>query len=420
MKRLCFRLGVTLALAAGSLLSFAQETPISDERKAEVMDAMGKIIENQAFVPGVDFSKWPEFVSKHKGSIDKAKTEPDFTEAMNGALQEFGFSHIVLASPRAARSRIERKVVGIGIQVQTEEEGLRIVSVFPDTPAEEVGLQPGDLVIEADGKKLTPGMSLVGEEGTEVSFAIMRGEEKKLFTVKRRKYSNVRKDTLTWPNADTAVLTVHTFDLSYDRKRVDELMSEASKAKNLILDLRNNGGGVVLNMLHLCGHFLDDDTILGTFINRGLIRQYVRENEGGKPTDLKAIAEWAEMGKIKPIRNRVGQFSGNVAVLVNGGSGSASEITAAALKEHRGSPIIGTKSAGAVLVSMMSPLPGGWSLQFPLMDYVTYRGVRLEGNGLVPDAEAPTPRFNQADVAIEKALALITKGKGGLKAGKAA
>lgn len=416
MKRLFTRLGVTLALAAGSLLAAAQDPSIAAERKQEVLDAMGKIIENQAFVPGVDFSKWTEFVGKHREKIDKAETESDFAEAVNGALHEFGFSHIVLASPRAARARVERKVVGIGIMVQTEENGLRVVNVFPDTPAEEVGLLPGDLVIEADGKKITPGMTLVGEEGTELSFSILRGEEKKTYTVKRRKYSNVRKDTLTWPNPETVILTVHTFDLSYDRRRIDELMAEASKAKNLILDLRNNGGGVVINMLHLCGHFLDDDTVLGTFINRGLVRQYVRETEG-KATDLKAIAEWAEMGKIKPLRIRSGQFSGNVAVLVNGGSGSASEITAAALKEHRGSPIIGTKSAGAVLVSMMSPLPGGWSLQFPLMDYVTYRGVRLEGNGLVPDAEALTPRFNEADTAIEKALALISKGRGGLKSG---
>jgi len=415
MTRLFQRLGLSLALAAGAVLAIAQDNPITDERKQDVLEAMGRIIENQAFVPGVDFSKWSDFVKKHQSSIDRAKTEPEFADAMNGALLEFGFSHIVLASPRAARARVERKVVGIGIQVQGEENGLRVTAVFPDTPAEEVGLMPGDLLVEADGKKITPGMTLVGEEGTEVTFAIMRGEEKKTFTVKRRKYSNVRKDTLTWPNKDTAVLTVHTFDLSYDRKRIDELMGEAAKAKNLIIDLRNNGGGVVINMLHLCGHFLDSDTILGTFINRGLVRQYLRETEGGKPTDLKAIAEWAEQGKIKPLRVPNGPFEGNVAVLVNGGSGSASEITAAALKEHRNSPIIGTKSAGAVLVSMMSPLPGGWSLQFPLMDYVTYRGVRLEGNGLVPDAEAPTPRFNQADVAIEKALAMISKGRGGLK-----
>lgn len=396
------------ALAAGSVLALAQEPEISADRKTEVLEAMGKIIETQAFVPGVDFTKWPDFVNKHRKDIDKAKNESEFAEAVNGALHEFGFSHIVLATPRAARSRIEKKVVGIGIQVQPEEEGLRVVSVFPDTPAEEIGLQPGDLLIEADGKKLTPGMSLVGEEGTEVSFSIMRGEEKKSFTVKRRKYSNIRKDTLAWPQPDTAVLTVHTFDLSYDRDRIDTLMAEAAKAKNLVLDLRGNGGGVVINMLHLISHFLPSRTEIGTFINRGLVREFVKETNGS-PTDLKAIAEWAEMGKIRPLRNRSGQFEGNVVVLVNGGSGSASEITAAALKENRGAPIVGTKSAGAVLVSVMAPLTNGWSLQYPLMDYVTAKGVRLEGNGLVPDVEAPTPKFKEPDTAIDKALGLFAK-----------
>ncbi len=399
---------IAFVLAASAVVGRAQDPEISAERKAEVLTAMGEIIEKSAFVPGVDFAKWPEFVKKHKDEIDKAKTDMDFSEAVNGALKEFGFSHIVLATPRAARSRIDRKVVGIGIQVQPEEKGLRVIAVFPETPAEEVGLEPGDLLIEADGQKYTPGMTLVGEEGTEVTFSVLRGEAKKTFTVKRRKYSNVRKDTLSWPQADTAVLNVHTFDLSYDRDRIDQLMAEAGKAKNLVLDLRNNGGGVVINMLHLISHFLPARTEIGTFINRGLVREFVKETSGS-PTDLKAIAEWAEMGKIRPLRNRAGQFEGNVVVLVNGGSGSASEITAAALKESRGAPIIGTKSAGAVLVSVMAPLPAGWSLQYPLMDYVTAKGVRLEGNGIVPDAEAPTPKFKEADVAIEKALALFTK-----------
>jgi carboxyl-terminal processing protease len=407
MSRLT-RVLFAFVLAAVSLGAFAQETPINAERKQEVLDAMGSIIEKSAFVPGVDFAKWPQFVDKHRAQIDKAQTESSFSEAVNSALKEFGFSHIVLATPRAARSRIDRKVVGIGIQVQTEEKGLRVVAVFPETPAEEVGLEPGDLLIEANGEKYTPGMTLVGEEGTEVTFSILRGTEKKTFTVKRRKYSNVRKDSLTWPQADTALLTVHTFDLSYDRDRIDSLMTEAAKAKNLVLDLRGNGGGVVINMLHLISHFLPSRAEIGTFINRGLVREFVKETNGS-PTDLKAIAEWAEMGKIRPLRNRSGQFAGNVVVLVNGGSGSASEITAAALKEHRNTPIIGSKSAGAVLVSVMAPLPAGWSLQYPLMDFVTSKGVRLEGNGLVPDAEAPTPKFKEADVAIEKALALFTK-----------
>jgi carboxyl-terminal processing protease len=401
-------LGFSLALASMAAISLAQGEPISQEQKDAVLERMGAIIGTSAFVPGVDFSKWDEFVSKHKGEIEKAKTEEQFAEAVNGALQEFGFSHIVLATPRAARARVERKVVGIGIMVQPEEGGLRVINVFPDTPAEEVGIQTGDLVVEADGKKITPGMTLVGEEGSEVTFAVMREKEKKTFTVKRRKYSNIRKDTISWPSADTAVLTVHTFDLSYDRNRIDDLMEEAAKSKNLILDLRNNGGGVVLNMLHLLGHFLPRDATIGTFINRGLVRQYVKETDG-KPTDLKAIAEWADEGKLRPIRNSVGLFKGKVAVLVNGGSGSASEITAAALREHLGSPIIGTKSAGAVLVSIMSPLPNGFSLQYPLMDYITYKGVRLEGNPIVPDSEAPTPKFKEPDTAIEKAVALLAK-----------
>jgi carboxyl-terminal processing protease len=69
--------------------------------------------------------------------------------------------------------------------------------------------------------------------------------------------------------------------------------------------------------------------------------------------------------------------------------------------------MVGSKSAGAVLVSLMVPLPDDYQLQYPISDYVTMHGVRLEGTGISPDAEAPFPRYNERDTAIDKALALL-------------
>ncbi len=402
---------LALALTISASGVEAQEgKPISKETKDAVLKGVTRIVENTAFVPVVDFARWPEFVDKQKEAIEKATTDSEFSEAINRELSRFfGISHIVLITPRAAQARVERKAVGIGVSIALEEEGLRVMTVFPDTPASKAGIEPGDLILEADGKKLTAPTGMLGDEGTTVKVKVRKadGETKELSMV-RQKFSNVRADTLNWVDADTAVLKVHTFDISYDRKKIDELMSSASKAKNLIVDLRSNGGGVVFNMMHLLGHLVPPDKEFGKFINRSMVKRYAEENKD-KPLELRAVAEWSKSGGLKPLKLPEGPFSGNMAVLVNGGTGSASEITAAAMKELRGAAVVGTRSAGAVLVSTMAPLADGWMLQFPLMDYITLGGVRLEGNGVSPDVEAPTPRFKEPDQGIEKALALLKR-----------
>lgn len=381
---------------------------LTEERRTEIINGMRRVMTTNAFVPGKDFSNFDEFLEKYKDEIAAAKTDSELAEAINSRLMRFyGVSHVVLITPQAMRARTERRAVGVGIQVAPEEGGIRILGVFPGSPAAEAGLLPGDLILEADGKKVDNPTQISGAEGTQVVLTIKREDGTvKNFTLTRRAFSNVRPDTLTWVNDNTAVLKVHTFDLSYDRRRIDELMAEASKAENLILDLRSNGGGVVANMLHLLGHLLSPDMRFGTFISRGMVDEFVKETKGD-PTDLRAIVQWSGNRGLAAFRRNGQPFAGRIAVLVNGGTGSAAEITAAALKEFRDASVVGTRSAGGVLVSTMAPLTNGWFLQFPFMDYVTARGVRLEGNGVTPDVEAPTPRFNEPDVAVERALALL-------------
>jgi carboxyl-terminal processing protease len=105
-------------------------------------------------------------------------------------------------------------------------------------------------------------------------------------------------------------------------------------------------------------------------------------------------------------------FKGKIAVLVNGLSGSASEITAQALKELVGAQIVGTKSAGAVLVSVMVPIARGFMVQYPINDYVSAKGVRLEHTGVPVDAEATTPQEmmpSKIDPAFQVALQQLNR-----------
>jgi len=407
---------LALALSAG-VLAGAQGTPIQTGDKAPlpsdvkdtVLKEVNRIVTSVAFVPGVDFAKWPEFLEGQKESLDKASTARDFTLAINNALRKFGVSHIVMSTPEAANARRTRSVVGIGVQIQPEPgKGIRVLNVFPESPAHEAGVQPGDLIFEADGKKIDSPADMAGEEGSTVQIKVDRDGKTKSFKIVRKKYSNVRPETLTWVSPDVAVLKIWTFDLAYDQKNVESLMKDAGKAKGLIVDLRNNGGGAVTNLLHLLGMLMPEKTPVGTFVQRTMVNKYVKET-GGNPTDLAAIARYND----RPIRTPKGAvepFKGTVCVLVNGGSGSASEIAAAALHENLGAPVVGQKSAGAVLVSIMGPLPNGFMLQYPVTDFVTPQGVRLEGNGVEPVLEAPAiVRWGEKDVAVERATLLLQR-----------
>jgi carboxyl-terminal processing protease len=411
-----FAAAVSLLLMAPAVMA---EAELTKEKKELVLKEMSRYITETAFVPGVDFTKWDEYLAKSKESIDAAKTDEEFGRAVNGALNEFKFSHIVLMTPRVATVRRENRTVGIGVTVQLTPDGLLIYRVVEGGPAKEAGLEPGDIIVEHNGKKPEAPTDLLGEEGQKLTFKVKRGDGSiKEYTMTRRKFSTLRPEALTWETPDTARIAIHTFDLSYDGKRVESLMKQAGKAKNLIVDLRGNGGGAVINLLHFLGLVMPDQAPIGTFVSKRLVRRFEEEQKGDK-NDLAAIAKWAP-DKLRATKNeRVARFKGNVAVLINGGSGSASEIAAAALRETMGATVVGSQSAGAVLVSIMAPLKDtGYLLQFPLSDYVTPGGLRLEGNGVKPDAEARFEKAGVKDEVVAKALALLTKSaKAGIGSG---
>lgn len=395
-----------VALIAAPALA---QNPITKEQKDEVLARMTELITRNAFVPGVDFGQWAAFVDKQRTEIDGATDTESFNTAINKALRNFGFSHIVLMSPQAARARVDRSVIGIGVTIVQEEGGFRVVMTVPDAPATKAGIVPGDLLLEADGKKLETTTQITGQEGTDVSIKLRKTDgAEKTVTLTRRKFSTVRPETLTWEGDDTAVIKIYTFDLSYNPANVEKLMTEAAKAKNLIIDLRSNGGGAVVHMTHFLSLLMPSDTPIGSFITKRTVERFVEDTEGD-PNDVVAIAKWSP-SKLRTFKGKVEPFTGKVAVLLNEGSGSASEIAAAALKDNLEAPIIGSNSAGAVLASIMVPLPHGFMLQYPITDYVTFKGLRLEGTGLKPDVLAPTPRYDEKDIAVEKAVALLKHG----------
>jgi carboxyl-terminal processing protease len=414
------RLSALAALALLATASMAQTVDGKPEIKTEVLDRITSLLTNRAYVPGLNFAQWQTFVESEKAKLDESKNDEEFSFAVNEALTKFGASHIYFASPRAATARTSNSIVGIGITQQKVEEGTLIVRTVSGAPADKAGLVPGDIITTVDGKPADGPKGIAGEENTSVVLTVKHTDGKSQeYTLTRSRFSTKRVEELTEVDKNTAKLTVYTFDLSYDGDNVEKLMKQAAKYKNLILDLRDNGGGAVPNLQHLLGLFVSEKKSIGTFVSRRLASDYVDKTKGSERDVLK-IAEWSRSAdrwkdsdntQIKPFQNsNVPLYKGHVAVLVNRFSGSASEMCAAALHDLIGAEIVGTKSAGAVLVSVIMPASNGFTLQYPINDYVTIKGLRIEGNGVVPTTEVEDPKIrfpNTKDPVVEKAAALL-------------
>lgn len=382
------RAAAFVCLLSASFAAFAQD--LTAEQKTAVLDGIKDVVENRAFVPGVDFSKWSEFITKRQEDLDKATTVTAFGQVVNQALRDFGFSHIRLLSPRAAANRNRTSIItsGASVAASTEKGGLEVRSIRENSPAAEAGLKQGEVIVSVDGSPAKEPTQLEGDEGKKLALEVKGADgATRQVSVELKRISTVRTETLTWLSDKVAVLKVYTFGAGYGRENIEKLVQEASgKAEVLAIDLRSNGGGAVNNLNHLLSLLMPDQTVYGTFVSKRVFEQFKEANKEKEPT-LANIVEWAPNKTRTRLRPSTPPFSGRLSVFINRGSGSASEITAAALKENREAVVIGTRSAGAVLASVFRTLPEGFSLQYPVSDYVTVKGARLEGNPVLPDHE---------------------------------
>lgn len=259
---------------------------------------------------------------------------------------------------------------GVGIEISIRDNQLIVVSPIEGTPAYEAGLQAGDRIIKIDDKPtndmtLTDAVKRIrGPKGTDVKLTVMReGEQTPLdFSIIRDviPLRSVRSFLLT---PEIGYLRISNFqgktsaDVNIALKKVEK----GHKLKGLILDLRNNPGGLLSQAIEVSDIFLDTGLIVST-------------KGRNSAQDMQATAHKNKVARDYPI-----------IVLVNGGSASASEIVAGALQDNKRGMILGTKTFGKGSVQTILPLSDGSGLRLTTARYYTPSGKSIQLSGIVPD-----------------------------------
>lgn len=272
---------------------------------------------------------------------------------------------------------------GVGITFTQDKDGsFVVVSVEKNAPAHKGGIKAGDLIIEVNGKAYEDmdvmANAMRGKEGTDVDVTYVRDGSKKTVTLTREK---IEQTTVEWEmlNEDTGYISISSFMSGTADEFSDALKAvEDRGAGSLVLDLRDNGGGLVDSCIEIADQFLDKGIV--TYLENKDGKRVDYESEDGK-TDLETV------------------------VLVNENSASASEILAAALQDN-GIKLVGETTYGKGVVQSTVKLSDGTALKLTIMQYFSPEGRTINGKGVKPDYSVDGSE--DGDPQLEKALSLLS------------
>lgn len=279
--------------------------------------------------------------------------------------------------------------VGIGIYMSVDKNGnVVVVSPIKDTPAEKAGLKTGDIIVYVNDESMigidseVVSSKIKGEEGTKVKITVLRGEEYIDFDIERKaiKVYHVESEML---ENNIGYISLLTFDEGCAEEFKNAYLDLESKgAKKIIIDLRNNTGGLVNECLEIA------DMILP----KGDIELITLDAKGNK--DINKSSK-------DPI------IEGEIVVLVNEYSASASEILVAALKENNKAEVVGKTTYGKGVIQSVLSLNDGSVLKLTVSEYFTPTEQKINKVGITPDYEVDLPEDLKEDTQLNKAIELL-------------
>ncbi|NMJ40208.1 S41 family peptidase [Roseomonas sp. JC162] len=277
---------------------------------------------------------------------------------------------------------------GLGIEVTQEGGYIKVISPIDETPAARAGVKPGDLITHLNGNSVQ-GLTLQeaveqmrGERGTSIRLTIRReGSDRPVELTLTRDVIRPQVVRFRVEGGDVGYIRLTSFNEQTEvglRRAMQQIRQQAgNNLKGIVLDLRNNPGGLLDQAVQVSDDFLDQGEIVSTRARRAEDSQRWNARSGDIAQGLPII------------------------VLINGGSASASEIVAGALQDHRRAIVLGTKSFGKGSVQTVMPIPGNGAIRLTTARYYTPSGRSIQATGIEPDVEVRATREegNQAAAA---------------------
>ena len=283
---------------------------------------------------------------------------------------------------------------GIGVWLDAKHGDLHVLSVLPDSPALHAGVKPGDIILTIDDHpvaKMTSDEAVArikGPEGTDVKLKIKRGDQILDLTITRQsiEFPNLRSKLTS---GDLGYIHLITFARGAGkqlRSSVADLIDDG--AEGIVLDLRDNGGGL----------FTEGIQVASVFIENGVITTYSSPTEGRIDYDAEGDA-YEDIPLV---------------VLVNGRTASASEIVTGALQDTSRAIVVGSTTFGKGSVQQVIPLPGASALKLTTAAYLTPDGTNINGKGIEPDVEVAEDKpAEQKRRAVEILKGIVLSESGG-------
>ncbi len=374
-----------LAAASGAVLGLLATSQIAGPLLAQEAEDNTSVYEQLDLFGDI-------FERIRSGYVEEVDDRELIEAAINGMLTSLD-PHSSYLSPEAAqRMRVSTsgEFGGLGIEVTQEDGWVKVVSPMDGTPADAAGIQAGDFITAVDGESVL-GLTLDeavrlmrGPVGAEIIITVVREDEPDPFDV------SIIRDTIkltavrTRTEGRALVLRVTTFNeqtFPNLRDGIAEQVEAAGGFENIdgiILDLRNNPGGLLNQAVFVADAFLEEGEITST---RG------RSAADGDRFN----ATPGDLAEGKPI-----------VVLINGGSASASEIVAGALQDHRRAIVVGTNSFGKGSVQTVVPLRGDGAMRLTTARYYTPSGRSIQALGISPDIIVEQPRPREEEVEEEQ------------------
>jgi carboxyl-terminal processing protease len=366
LRRLTAATAVALFLTLPATVGFAQQ---------KAPDEKGK--------PRTDRSEtyqqlnlFGDILERVRNDYVEPPNEKDLIEAaINGMLTSLD-PHSSYMNPKSFRDmqvQTRGEFGGLGIEVTMENGVVKVVSPIDDTPASKAGLQPGDLIVTLDGQPVL-GLTLQeavekmrGRVDTSIKLGIRRAGKDPFEVSLTRAVIRVRSVRTRVEGGDIGYIRITSFTEQTTaglQEALNNFKKElGSKWKGVVLDLRNNPGGLLDQSISVSDAFLERGEIVST---RARKTEDVQRWEA-KPGDL---------AEGRP-----------VVILINGGSASASEIVAGALQDHKRAIVMGTRSFGKGSVQTIMPVTGGGAIRLTTALYFTPSGRSIQKDGIKPDIE---------------------------------